>query len=402
MFEGKNIVVGVTGGIAAYKAAALVSALVKAGAGVDVIMTRNATRFVAPLTFSTLTGRQVPVDTFQRVERYDVEHVALARKADLFVVAPATANVLAKMAWGLADDMLTTTILAAGCPKAVAPAMNTGMWDNPATQENLRILRERGILVVEPGSGRLACGDEGKGRMAEPEEIMEALEPLVTAQDLAGRTVLVTAGPTREALDPVRYLTNHSTGKMGMEIARAARNRGARVTLVSGPTSLKPPAGVETVPVTTAEEMFQAVAAKASQADIVVKAAAVADYTPAQVSGEKIKKSGEGLTLQLGRTRDILAWLGGRKRPGQVLVGFAMETRDLLENASRKLEQKNADMIVANSLRTPGAGFGGDTNVVTLITPAGARELPLLSKYETGNRVLDEALGLLRAKEGRL
>ena len=402
MFEGKNIVVGVTGGIAAYKAAALVSALVKAGAGVDVIMTRNATRFVAPLTFSTLTGRQVPVDTFQRVERYDVEHVALARKADLFVVAPATANVLAKMAWGLADDMLTTTILAAGCPKAVAPAMNTGMWDNPATQENLRILRERGILVVEPGSGRLACGDEGKGRMAEPEEIMEALEPLVTAQDLAGRTVLVTAGPTREALDPVRYLTNHSTGKMGMEIARAARNRGARVTLVCGPTSLKPPAGVETVPVTTAEEMFQAVAAKASQADIVVKAAAVADYTPAQVRGEKINNAGVGLTLQLGRTRDILAWLGGGKRPGQVLVGFAMETRDLLENASRKLEQKNADMIVANSLRTPGAGFGGDTNVVTLITPAGARELPLLSKYETGNRVLDEALGLLRAKEGRL
>ena len=401
MFEGKNIVVGVTGGIAAYKAAALVSALVKAGAGVDVIMTRNATQFVAPLTFSTLTKLQVPVDTFRRVDHYEVEHVSLAQKADLFVVAPATANVLAKMAWGLADDMLTTTLLAARCPKAAAPAMNTGMWENPATQENLETLRRRGVLLVEPGCGRLACGDQGKGRMAEPEEILEALEPLVTPQDLAGRTVLVTAGPTQEALDPVRYLTNQSTGRMGYEIARAARNRGAKVTLISGPTALRPPAGVEVVPVTSAEEMFQAVSGRAAGADIIVKAAAVADYTPARFSGEKIKKSGEGLSLELGRTRDILAWIGEHKGLGQVSVGFAMETRDLLENARKKLEGKNADMIVANSLRTPGAGFGGETNLVTLLTPGGTRELPLLSKYETGYRVLTEAAAILESKTGK-
>ncbi len=399
MLEGKNILVGVTGGIAAYKAAALVSALVKAGAGVDVLMTRNATRFIAPLTFSTLTGRQVSVDTFARVERYEVEHVSLAKKADLFVIAPATANVLAKMAWGLADDMLTTTLLAARCPKLAAPAMNTGMWDNPATQENLETLRRRGVVLVEPGCGRLACGDEGRGRMAEPEEILEAMEPLLTPHDLEGRTLLVTAGPTRESLDPVRYLTNHSTGRMGYEIARAARNRGAKVVLVTGPSGLKPPAGVEVLPVTSAEEMFRAVSSRMAEADLVVKAAAVADYTPAHVSGEKIKKAPGDLALELRRTTDILGWAGAHKAPDQVVVGFAMETRDLLENARKKLESKKADLIVANSLRTEGAGFGGDTNVVTLISPEGARELPLMSKYQVACRVLDEAAALLKARK---
>ena len=399
MFSGKSILVGVCGGIAAYKSAMLVSALVKAGADVDVVMTRNATQFVAPLTFATLTGHKVPVDTFERVASYDVEHISLAQKADLCVVAPATANVIAKMAHGIADDMLTTTLLATRCPKLVAPAMDTGMWDNPATRENIEKLRSWGVAFAEPGSGRLACGTLGKGRMAQPEEILDAMEPLLTCQDIKGVGVLITAGPTQESLDPVRYLTNHSTGKMGYELARAARNRGAVVTLVSGPSNLTPPHGVELVQVQSAAQMFEVVSSRAYEQDIIIKAAAVADYTPVAASKEKIKKSGSALTLELSRTTDILAWLGDHKTPKQVLVGFAMETQNLLQNAKGKLERKHADMIVANSLRTQGAGFGGDTNVVTMLTQDGTEELPLMSKYDTACRVLDEALKIRKKKQ---
>lgn len=400
IFEGKNILVGVSGGIAVYKSAALVSALVKAGALVDVVMTANATQFVAPLTFSTLTGRPVAVDTFQRGEQYEVEHISWAQRAQLAIVAPATANILAKMACGLADDMLTTTFLAARCPKLIAPAMNTGMWENIATQENLEILRRRGMVLVEPQSGPLACGDIGVGRMAPSEEILEAMEPLLSPQAMARHRVLVTAGATQESLDPVRYLTNHSTGRMGYELARAARNQGAKVILITGITSLQPPLGVEVVTVTTAAEMFQAVQKKLTEVDIIVKAAAVADYTPVHVSKEKIKKTGTSLVFQMERTQDILAWVGTHKVPGQVAVGFAMETENLLENARKKLVDKQVDLMVANSLRDPGAGFGGDTNQVTLISAQDCRKLPLLSKYETSLRVWEAALALLEAKVG--
>ncbi len=385
---------GVSGGIAAYKAAQLASDLGKTGADVHVIMTRNATEFVSPMTFETLVNNRVAVDTFDRGFEYNVEHVALAKKADVFLIAPATANVIAKMAAGIADDMLTTTVLAARCPKIVAPAMNTGMYDNPVTQRNLQTLRAFGVAVVEPESGYLACGDTGRGRLAEEGALLEAVRDALTPKDLAGLSVLVTAGPTREAIDPVRYITNHSTGKMGYEVAAAAKRRGASVTLVSGPTSLKPPYGVTFVPVHTAQEMFDEVTSRASAQQMVVKCAAVADYRPATTAEDKIKKQDGEMQIALTRTRDILGWLGGHRVPGQVLCGFSMETRDMVENSAAKLEKKRVDMIVANNLKEAGAGFGTETNIVTILTKAGAEPLPIMGKDQVADEVLTRLLAL--------
>ena len=394
MFDGKTIVLGVAGGIAAYKAAQLASDLGKTGADVHVIMTRNATEFVSPMTFETLVNNRVAVDTFDRGFEYNVEHVALAKKADVFLIAPATANVIAKMAAGIADDMLTTTVLAARCPKIVAPAMNTGMYDNPVTQRNLQTLRAFGVAVVEPESGYLACGDTGRGRLAEEGALLEAVRDALTPKDLAGLSVLVTAGPTREAIDPVRYITNHSTGKMGYEVAAAAKRRGASVTLVSGPTSLKPPYGVTFVPVHTAQEMFDEVTSRASAQQMVVKCAAVADYRPATTAEDKIKKQDGEMQIALTRTRDILGWLGEHRVPGQVLCGFSMETRDMVENSAAKLEKKRVDMIVANNLKEAGAGFGTETNIVTILTKAGAEPLPIMGKDQVADEVLTRLLAL--------
>ena len=394
MFDGKTIVLGASGGIAAYKAAQLASDLGKTGADVHVIMTRNATEFVSPMTFETLVNNRVAVDTFDRGFEYNVEHVALAKKADVFLIAPATANVIAKMAAGIADDMLTTTVLAARCPKIVAPAMNTGMYDNPVTQRNLQTLRAFGVAVVEPESGYLACGDTGRGRLAEEGALLEAVRDALTPKDLAGLSVLVTAGPTREAIDPVRYITNHSTGKMGYEVAAAAKRRGASVTLVSGPTSLKPPYGVTFVPVHTAQEMFDEVTSRASAQQMVVKCAAVADYRPATTAEDKIKKQDGEMQIALTRTRDILGWLGEHRVPGQVLCGFSMETRDMVENSAAKLEKKRVDMIVANNLKEAGAGFGTETNIVTILTKAGAEPLPIMGKDQVADEVLTRLLAL--------
>ena len=394
MFDGKTIVLGVSGGIAAYKAAQLASDLGKTGADVHVIMTRNATEFVSPMTFETLVNNRVAVDTFDRGFEYNVEHVALAKKADVFLIAPATANVIAKMAAGIADDMLTTTVLAARCPKIVAPAMNTGMYDNPVTQRNLQTLRAFGVAVVEPESGYLACGDTGRGRLAEEGALLEAVRDALTPKDLAGLSVLVTAGPTREAIDPVRYITNHSTGKMGYEVAAAAKRRGASVTLVSGPTILKPPYGVTFVPVHTAQEMFDEVTSRASAQQMVVKCAAVADYRPATTAEDKIKKQDGEMQIALTRTRDILGWLGEHRVPGQVLCGFSMETRDMVENSAAKLEKKRVDMIVANNLKEAGAGFGTETNIVTILTKAGAEPLPIMGKDQVADEVLTRLLAL--------
>lgn len=391
--KGKTVVLALTGGIAAYKIATLASMLVKQKATVLVLMTENATRFIAPLTFEALTGTRCMVDTFDRSFSFEIEHVAVADRADLVLVAPASANVIAKMANGIADDMLTTTVLACRCPKLVAPAMNTGMYENPATQANLARLREYGVEVIDPACGRLACGAVGPGKMPEPQQLLEHIQRHLACQkDMAGLHLLVTAGPTREALDPVRFITNHSTGRMGYELARAAMLRGAQVTLVSGPTALEPPPFVELVRVESAQQMHDAVMAAAPAQDVVIKAAAVADYRPAHTAGEKIKKSGADLTLELTRTPDILAELGAARRPGQFLCGFAMETRDLLDNARAKLEKKGADMIVANSLREAGAGFGGATNHVTLVEPTGCTELPLAGKDEVAHRILDRIL----------
>ncbi len=394
MFDGKTIVLGGSGGIAAYKAAQLASDLGKTGADVHVIMTRNATEFVSPMTFETLVNNRVAVDTFDRGFEYNVEHVALAKKADVFLIAPATANVIAKMAAGIADDMLTTTVLAARCPKIVAPAMNTGMYDNPVTQRNLQTLRAFGVAVVEPESGYLACGDTGRGRLAEEGALLEAVRDALTPKDLAGLSVLVTAGPTREAIDPVRYITNHSTGKMGYEVAAAAKRRGASVTLVSGPTSLKPPYGVTFVPIHTAQEMFDEVTSRASAQQMVVKCAAVADYRPATTAEDKIKKQDGEMQIALTRTRDILGWLGEHRVPGQVLCGFSMETRDMVENSAAKLEKKRVDMIVANNLKEAGAGFGTETNIVTILTKAGAEPLPIMGKDQVADEVLTRLLAL--------
>lgn len=399
MLQGKTVLLGVTGGIAAYKAAALASALVKLHAAVEVIMTEHATKFVAPLTFEQLTGRRCMVDTFDRNFTHQVEHIALADRTDLVMIAPATANVCAKLAHGLADDMLTTSVLACRCPKLIAPSMNTHMLESPVTQDNLATLRRYGWEVIAPASGRLACGAVGSGKLPEPEELVRhILRSIALPHDLAGRHVLVTAGPTQEPLDPVRYLTNHSTGKMGYAIAWRAALRGAEVTLISGPTSLDPPPFVEVVHVVTAQEMFEAVTARSAEADMIFKAAAVADYTPAEYSGDKVKKKEGGLTIPLRRTRDILQYLGDHRREGQVICGFSMETRDLLENSRAKLEKKRVDMICANNLKVRGAGFGTDTNVVTVITAGGNEELPLLSKEETAGVILDRALAML---EGR-
>lgn len=399
MLNGKTVLLGVTGGIACYKSAMLASALVKQHCNVQVAMTKNAAEFIGPHTFESLTGNRVAMDTFDRNYVHQVEHIALADQADLVLIAPATANVLAKLAHGIADDMLTTVVLACNCPKIAAPAMNTKMYDNPVTQDNLTLLRRYGWEVLEPASGRLACGAVGRGKMPEPEDLLEAvLHALVRQRDMQGLRVLVTAGPTQEALDPVRYLTNHSTGTMGYAVARAAAARGASVTLVSGPTALKKPAYVETVDVVSAQEMFDAVTSRSGDQDIIIKAAAVADYRPAVVAGEKIKKSGTGadLTLSLERTPDILGWLGEHRREGQFLCGFSMETQNVLENSRAKLAKKHLDLIAANNLREQGAGFGGTTNVLTLISAGDEISLPLMSKDEASHRLLDVIVSRLQ------
>ncbi len=395
MLKGKTVLLGVSSSIAAYKAASLASLLVKQHANVHVLMTQNATRFISPMVFETLTGNKAPVDTFDRCFQFDVEHVSLAKQADVVMVAPATANVAAKLAHGIADDMLTTTVLACKCPKLLSPAMNTQMYENPVTQDNLRILREYGWQVVEPASGHLACGDSGKGKLPEPEVLLDwILQAIAREKDMAGLKVLVTAGPTQEALDPVRYLTNHSSGKMGYAIAKAAARRGAQVTLVTGPTALERPRFVETVEIISAEDMFREVTARAPEQDIIIKAAAVADYTPVQVAQDKVKKSDNDLSIPLKRTQDILQYLGDHRREGQFLCGFSMETRDMIENSRKKLEKKHVDMIAANNLKEAGAGFAVDTNLLTLITRDGEKALPLMSKEEAADALLTEILGL--------
>lgn len=397
MLKGKTVLLGVTGGIAAYKAAALASALVKQHAAVEVVMTQHATEFITPLTFEQLTGRKVMVDTFDRNFVHQVEHISLAQRTDLVIIAPATANICAKLAHGLADDMLTTTVLACRCPKLIAPAMNTNMYENPVTQDNLEILRRYGWEVIPPASGRLACGAVGTGKLPEPEELLQyVLRDLALPHDLKGKHVLISAGPTQEALDPVRYLTNHSTGKMGYALARMAMLRGADVTLVSGPVSIAPPPFVRVVPVVSAQDMFDAVTSNAPKSDYIFMAAAVADYTPVQYANDKIKKHDGDMQIPLKRTQDILGYLGEHRRDGQVICGFSMETRDMLENSRAKLQKKRVDMICANNLKVPGAGFGVDTNVITIITQAGITELPLLSKDAAANAILDQAMTLVK------
>ena len=396
MLKGKTILLGITGGIAAYKAAYLASALVKLHASLEVVMTRNATEFIAPLTFEQLTGNKVMVDTFDRNFVHQVEHIALADRTDLVMIAPATANVCAKLAHGLADDMLTTTVLACTCPKLIAPAMNTHMYENPVTQDNLEILRRYGWEVIDPASGRLACGAVGAGKLPEPQDLLQyILREIAFPHDLKGKRVLVTAGPTQESLDPVRYLTNHSTGKMGYAIARRAMERGADVTLISGPTQLERVPFVKMVDVVSAQDMFEAVSARAEESDLIFKAAAVADYTPCDYSGDKIKKKEGDLSIPLKRTVDILSWLGEHRRPGQVVCGFSMETRDMVANSQAKLEKKKVDMICANNLKVSGAGFGVDTNILTVITRQGAEELPLMGKEDAAGQVIDRAVALL-------
>ncbi len=393
MFTNRTIVLGVTGSIAAYKIASLASMLVKQHASVHVIMTQNATNFINPITFETLTGHKCLVDTFDRNFEFQVEHVSLAKQADLMLVAPASANVIGKMAHGIADDMLTTTLLACKAPILVSPAMNTNMYENPIVQDNLRILEKYGMKVIDPASGYLACGDTGAGKMPEPETLFAHIEAeLAHAKDLTGKRVLVTAGATQEALDPVRYLTNHSTGKMGYALAKAAMLRGAQVTLVSGQTNLEPPLFVDVVPVVSAQDMYEAVESRFDETDILVMAAAVADYRPKEYIDQKIKKKAGDNVLELARTTDIIGTLSGRKQPGQFLCGFSMETEHMLENSRAKLQKKNLDMIVANNLRTEGAGFGTETNVVTLIREDGQVELPKLSKLEVSHRILDEVV----------
>ena len=403
MLAAKRIVLGVSGGIAAYKACDLVSRLKKRGAQVRVVLTKHACEFVPPLTFETLSGNPAYTDAFDR--KFEIEHVALAKWADAMVVAPATANALAKMAAGIADDLLTTTLLAVTAPVVAAPAMNAAMWRHPATRVNAALLRSRGVRFVGPASGHLACGDDDVGRMSEPEAIVEALEALFAeggrsgaARDLSGRRILVTAGPTVERIDPVRFITNRSTGKMGYAIAAAAARRGAEVVLVSGPVSLPCPDGVERVSVESSRELCDAVLGRAGDCDAVIQAAAPADFTPAAFSETKIKKTGEGMALELRPTTDIAAALGVRKRPGQVLVAFAAETNDLIDNARGKLARKNADLVVANDVTRPGAGFGADTNIVSLVTRDSARELPVMPKSEVADAILDAVAALLEGK----
>ena len=387
------VVLGVTGGIAVYKACELLRLLQKRGIDVFVVMTQNACRFVAPLTFETLSGHPVAVDTFDRPQTWEVEHIALAKRADLFLIAPATANIMGKMACGIADDMLSTTVMATRAPVLVAPAMNTGMWENAAVQQNVKTLRARGVEIVAPVSGHLACGDSGAGKLEDVAVIAErACELLFAKKDMEGLRVMVTAGPSREALDPVRYISNRSSGKMGYAIAQAAARRGAQVTLVSGPVALKRLPYVETVDVVSAQEMFEAVAVRAAEQDILIKAAAVADYRPMMVAEDKMKKSDDALSIPLERTQDILGWLGQHRRPGQFLCGFSMETQNMVENSRKKLEKKQVDMIAANNLKVEGAGFGVDTNLLTLITKDGLDELPLVTKEEAADLLLDRIL----------
>lgn len=393
MLKGKTVLLGVTGGIAAYKIANLASALVKLHADVNVIMTQNATNFINPITFESLTGNKCIVDTFDRNFKFKVEHIALAELADVFMVAPASANVIGKIANGIADDMLTTTFMACKKKKILAPAMNTNMYENPIVQDNIKKLKDYGMEIIEPATGYLACGTTGSGKLPDEKILLEyILREVAYEKDLSGKTVLVTAGPTREAVDPVRFISNHSTGKMGYAIARAASLRGARVILVSGPVSIEPPLFSELVPVVSAEDMYNAVMKYKDEADIIIKSAAVADYTPTAISSEKIKKQDGDMRIELKRTRDILKELGQSRRENQFICGFAMETENLIENAVKKLESKNVDMIVANSLKTEGAGFGTDTNVVTFITKDGKTELPLMSKIDVAMKILDKTV----------
>ena len=399
MLKNKTILLGVTGGIAAYKAAALASALVKLHANVEVVMTKNATQFITPLTFEQLTGRRTMVDTFDRNFSHQVEHISLAERTDLVIIAPATANVCAKLAHGLADDMLTTTVLACTCPKLISPAMNTNMYENPITQDNLATLRKYGWDVIDPASGRLACGSVGKGKMPEPEDLVQhILAHIAMPHDLEGKNVLITAGPTQEPLDPVRYLTNHSSGKMGYALAKAACLRGANVTLISGPVSLVPPLGAHRLSVSSANEMFCAVRDNYQDAHMIFMAAAIADYTPAQYAENKMKKKDGDLSIPLCRTQDILKWLGEHRRPDQLLCGFSMETENLLENSRAKLLKKNADMICANNLNVAGAGFAVDTNVITVITRDSMTELPLQSKESVSNEILTIGMDLMNSR----
>ena len=397
MLAGKTVLLCVSGSIAAYKIAYLASALKKLKADVHVLMTRNATNFINPITFETLTGNKCLVDTFDRNFEFSVEHVSLAKAADVVLVAPASANVIAKLAHGLADDMLTTTVLACTCKKIISPAMNTRMFENPITQDNLKICEHYGMEVISPASGYLACGDTGAGKMPEPEVLLQyILKEVLYKKDLKGKKILVTAGPTREAIDPVRYITNHSTGKMGYAIAKTAALRGADVTLVSGPAEVEPPMFVNFVPVVTAKDMFEAVTSRSDEMDAVIKAAAVADYRPKFVNTEKTKKKDGDMAIELERTDDILKWLGEHKKDSQFLCGFSMETEHMLENSRAKLKKKNLDMIVANNLKVAGAGFGTDTNVVTMIRENKETELPIMSKEEVAGAILDEIFGIER------
>lgn len=391
MLKGKTVLLGVTGSIAAYKTASLASMLVKQGVRVHVLMTRNATNFINPITFESLTGNKCLVDTFDRNFEFSVEHVALAKQADVVMIAPASANVIGKVAHGIADDMLTTTVMACKCRKILAPAMNTHMYENPILKDNLKICRGYGMEVIDPACGYLACGDTGAGKMPEPEVLYQyILREAGYPKDLSGQRILVTAGPTREAIDPVRYITNHSTGKMGYAIAKAAAYRGAQVTLVSGPVNLPAPLFVDVVQVESARQMFEAVTERSREQDVIIKAAAVADYRPATVGAEKIKKQDSDLSIELERTDDILGWLGSHRTDGQFLCGFSMETQNMLENSRAKLDRKHIDMIVANNLKVEGAGFGTDTNVVTIITRDQEKELPMMSKEEVASALLTE------------
>ena len=396
MLKGKTVILGITGGIACYKAAELTSLLVKQHADVNVIMTKGATEFMSPLTFEALTGNKVHTDIFDKDSGTEIPHISLSGKADALIIAPATANVIAKLAHGLADDMLTSTVLAAQCPKIIAPAMNTRMYENPVTADNIEALKKYGWRVITPDSGRLACGDTGKGKLPAPEKLLEGvINEIAFPKDMKGLRVLVTAGATKEAIDPVRYITNHSTGKMGYALAKNAARRGAEVTLVTGADNLPDPENVSCVHIKSAKDMLDAVKEYAD-ADIIVKAAAVADYRPVSVAEDKIKKSDGDASISLERTDDILKFLGENKKSGQLLCGFSMETRDLLENSRKKLEKKNLDMICANSLKVEGAGFGTETNVITIITKNGETELPLMSKDEAADRIFSKILELRR------
>ncbi len=395
MLKDKNVILGVTGSIAAYKIAYLASALKKQGANVHVIMTKNATNFINPITFETLTGNKCITDTFDRNFEMKVEHVALAKIADVFLVAPASANVIAKAAHGIADDMLTTTLLACTCKKLVSPAMNTAMFENPVTQDNLTTLKKYGFEIIDPACGYLACGDTGNGKMPEPDVLLKYIENAVSKKDLLGKNVLITAGPTKEALDPVRYITNHSTGKMGYALAKAAANRGANVTLVSGEVNLDTPVFVNRVDISSAKEMADVVLNKSADQDIIIKAAAVADYRPKEVAANKIKKADADLSIELERTTDILKTLGQNKKAGQFICGFSMETENMIEHTKEKLAKKNVDLMIANNLKTEGAGFGTDTNVVTLISKDFVKELPKMSKDDVADAILDEITEML-------